>query len=526
MSVINIPFPVDSIVLGENVVGPMFNPSSLVPNCFAQGILTKDGHLDPMVPAQVVKIEAGASLRVFALHGNFSVAGVVGLPAYPATALSATFSSDGRVSNAVFGNIEGINTTNQTIHALHGIRASFLNGKCTNVRIDDTHWMPWTPNDCTTILPDRQKPDETPSFHHDIGGNSYVRIRKFGKECHGHGSMGDHPDPGFIYKIILTSTKDMKDMIVQMPTGCDGKPSDAAVAQGKKFLLECDKILQSKMKAIQLLETHVQPSSLDNIFAWLNAFIQAQPRPQIQTMHSLSSNFARPTSLSIAGAPALAASAWGQLLHDAPYSPSDTLVRPCKCTPIEKDKQCKNEFCKFKLATDHSILLQYPLKQAILQRFDANRAKKERAEAEAVAKASQDAQAADNDRAAAAAKKLAKAAEKLTTQKEAAARRQEAMAKRATERNTVSAAAAAAAAAASKGKPAAAASKGKPAAAASAKSAAAASAKSAAAASAKPAAAASAKSAASASAKPVKSSITKKRKEGGSKSKSKRRLRK
>jgi membrane protein involved in colicin uptake len=307
-------------------------------------------------------------------------------------------------------------------------------------------------------------------------------------------------------------------MIVQMPPGCDGKPSDAAVAQGKKFLLECDKILQSKMKAIQLLETHVQPSSLDNIFAWLNGFIQAQPRPQIQTMHSLSSNFARPTSLSIAGAPALAASAWGQLLHDAiPYSPSDKLVRPCKCTPIEKDKQCKNEFCKFKLATDHSILLQSPLKQAILQRFDANRAKKERAEAEAVAKASQDAQAADNDRAAAAAKKLAKAAEKLTTQKEAAARRQAAMAKRATERNTVSAAAAAAAAAASKGKPAAAASKGKPAAAASAKSAA----------SAKPAA--SAKSAASASAKPaaaVKSSITKKRKEGGSKSKSKRRLRK
>ena len=166
MSGINTPFPVDSIVLGE-VVGPIFAPSPLPPNCFAQGILTKHGHLDPSVPAHVVKIEAGAgeasaasaagtagaSLRVFALHGNFSVAGVAALPAYPATALSATFSRDGRVSNAVFGNIDRVDESNIIIHTLHGIRASFspANGRCTKVCIDDTYWMPWTPHDCTTI---------------------------------------------------------------------------------------------------------------------------------------------------------------------------------------------------------------------------------------------------------------------------------------------------------------------------------------------------------------------------------------
>ena len=451
MSGINTPFPVDSIVLGE-VVSHIFNPSPLPPNCFAQGILTKHGHLDPIVPAHVVKIEAGAgeasaasaagtagaSLRVFALHGNFSVAGVAALPAYPATALSATFSRDGRVSNAVFGNIDRVDESNVIIHTLHGIRASFspANGRCTKVCIDDTYWMPWTPHDCTTIKTDIQKPDETPSFHHDFTtGETYVSVRKFGKICVHSGArfeqMVEHPDPGFTYKIVLKSNKEM---VVKMPNAGayshmttvstvssipTDSPSEAGIARGKQFLLKCDEILQSKMKAIKWLETHhrIDEPSLVNIFGWMNGFIAAQPRPHIQHSLSLSTNF-----LTSPSAPAVSSSVWSGLMYDSrvPNSKSGRLVRPCKCTPTEKDPQCRNEFCNSKLAIDHSIILQDGLKQAILQRFDAKLKEKESAEAAVVA--------------AAATKKLETAAKKLADkqqQLELTAIRQEEMRKRA-----------------------------------------------------------------------------------------------
>ena len=126
MSGLNTPFPVDSTFLSD-VVGPIFNPSLDPPDCFALGLLTELG-LEPSVPSQVIKFEGlhphAGDLMVFGLHGMISPVGVMSTAQHPATALSATFSSDGRVSKAVFGTIEPVTKARQ-IHALAGIHASF-----------------------------------------------------------------------------------------------------------------------------------------------------------------------------------------------------------------------------------------------------------------------------------------------------------------------------------------------------------------------------------------------------------------
>jgi hypothetical protein len=254
--------------------------------------------------------------------------------------------------------------------------------------------------------------------------------------------------------------KSNKEMVVEMPSAGafshllssipTYSPSEAGIARGKQFLLKCDKLLQSKMQAIKWLETHrIDESSRGNIFGWMNGFIAAQPRPQIQTMHSLSTNFLMRPS-----APEVSSRVWSQLMHDSRVtnSKSDRLVRPCKCTPTEKDPQCRNEFCNSKLAIDHSILLQDGLKQAILQRFDAKLKEKESAEAAAVAKALQDAQEEEDKRTAAAVKKLEQKEAKRIFDEETATKRQAEIRERAAAK-LVSSAEAAAAAAALKGKP-------------------------------------------------------------------------
>ena len=127
MSELNTPFHVDSTFLSE-VVGPIFSPSLDPPDCFALGLLTEHG-LEPSVPSQVIKFEGlhhhAGDLMVFGLHGMISSVGVMSTAQHPATALSATFSSDGRVSKAVFGTIEPVTKDRQRIHALAGIHASF-----------------------------------------------------------------------------------------------------------------------------------------------------------------------------------------------------------------------------------------------------------------------------------------------------------------------------------------------------------------------------------------------------------------
>lgn len=434
MSGINKPFPVDSNLLG-GVVGPIFNPSQHPPNCFTQGIVKKDGTLDPSVPSQVVKFEqardADAEFSVFALHGNFSaVSGVMSSHAHPATALSATVSSEGHISKAVFGTIEPVTKSNIRIHALAGIHATFgmLSKKeparwgCTKVHIADTYWLPWIGcmkvsdilNDSLSPTPDAS--ESRPFFCCDFENDqTFVQFRTYSREIFSGDRFSTNMTFGCTTQIVLMPNGTITQRNVQ--GGGSGQPSVEAVARGKKMLLECNQLLQSKMAAIQWLE-HCTVDR-QTIFACMDGFQRAmQPRPG-------------PSIFGVGLMPAMRQTVFERLLHDpSPVSRPSVIsrfVKPCKCTPTHKDPLCANPFCRFKLpSSTPSILAQLVNREPVLARFEtaaaeAN-AKAAAAEAEAQAKAAA-AEAAAQAKAAAAEAKAAAAEAKAKAKAEAVSER-------------------------------------------------------------------------------------------------------
>lgn len=447
MSGINAPFVVDNDVLGS-VVGPIFNPSVTTPDVFAQGLLTQSLNLDPSVPSQVVKLQSSdAELSAFALHGNISHrSGVMSSPNHPATALSVTFSSDGRVSNAVFGTIKTVTADHQQIHATHGFHASFgiiparkmrnqpdqpdqaERWGCTKVVIGDTRWTPWISCTKVTDVEADAMRNEQPFFCHDfVTDERFVQFTKHTIPI-GTGFQNLY-DEGYVCKLILRPDGEIR----QLRVSGSGNPSSAAVERGKQILLECNAVLKSKMTTIQWLEHHRLAPQVNDVFGWMNGFIASHQR---QSMQSLFFG-ARPMT------PSMQTSIWSQLLSNPmAHVKSNKAVNPCKCTPMKHDPACINEFCKFKLAHAHpSILSQDGLKQMVLQRLD-EKARARAAAAAAAAKAEADAKAAKiAAEEAAVAKKLAAAeaaaARKLAAALEsaaAAARRKSEMAERAVAR--------------------------------------------------------------------------------------------
>ena len=454
MSGINAPFPVDTHVLGS-VVGPIFSPSVTPPDVFAQGLLTQSRNLDPSVPSQVVKLQSSAAgeLSVFALHGNIAHRiGVMSSANHPATALSATFSSDGRVSNAVFGTIKPVNADHQQIHATHGFHAlfgtipakkarNFVQAErwgCTKVVIGETHWAPWIScTKVTNVEHDASSQNEKPYFCHDfVTDESFVQFTKF-TDLIGNDGFGyvNQLDEGYVCKLILRPHGG----ITQYRVSGFGNPSDNVVERGKQILLECNAVLQSKMTTIKWLEHHrLARPQVNDVFGWMNGFIASHPRQSL---------FFGARQMT----PSMQTSIWSQLLIDprvAHAAKSNLAVKPCKCTPMQRDPACINEFCNFKLAHAHpSILSQDVAKQAVSQRLDATRNEIERAMAAKAAKAVQDAKELEARHAAEAtkksemaARKLEMAAKNLEDQKIATAIRQSEMAQRAAARIAASAA--------------------------------------------------------------------------------------
>jgi hypothetical protein len=440
MSGINTPFQVDEHVLG--IVGPIFNPSVTPPDVFAQGLLTQSLNLDPSVPSQVVKLQSSdAELSAFALHGNISHrSGVMSSPNHPATALSVTFSSDGRVSNAVFGTIKPVTADHQQIHATHGFHASFgtIPAKqaqkvvvekerwgCTKVVIGDTRWSPWISCTKVTDVEADAIRNEQPFFCHDfVSDEIFLQLTKHTIPI-GHGFEHLY-DEGYGCKLILRPDGE----ITQRRVSGSGNPSVDAVERGKQILLKCNALLQSKMTTIQWLEQQrLARPQVNDVFGWMNGFIASHPRQSL---------FFGARQMT----PSMQTSIWSQLLiNPMAHVKSNKAVNPCKCTPMQHDPACINEFCKFKLAHAHpSILSQDVAKQAVSQRLDATRNEMERAKAAKAAKAVQDAKEVEARHAAAAARKLEIAAKNLEDQKRATAIRQSEMAERAVARAAASAA--------------------------------------------------------------------------------------
>lgn len=386
MSGINTPFPVDSKVLGKNVVGPIFNPSSHPANCFAQGVVKKDGTLHPSVTSRVIKFEgldsgAGSPLSIFGLQGQISAsAGVMSSKSSPATALAATFTSDGHVSRAVFGTIEPVTQHNIRIHSVTGIHASFgpdsasAKWRCTKVVIGNTFWAPWVGcTKVTDVVDSSKRIKEEPFFCHDFTTDeTYVQIEKFDERI-SINQWVDETVPGYIYKITLRpdGTIDSRNI------SGTGTPSVVAVARAETMLRECNALLQSKMDAIKWLEDarverHENPErQVEYVFFWMHKFQESLQMPT-QRPHIFGNSLM----------PGMSALTLKKLMHNPANARAG--IYPCKCTPMNRDPMCNNDLCRFKYS--RLLLTQANDKKPVLDRFEAA-AQAAQAAAQAAAKA-------------------------------------------------------------------------------------------------------------------------------------------
>lgn len=396
MSGINTPFPVDSEVLG--LIGPIFG-AFRCQDCFAQGIVKKDGTLDPSVTSLVVKfkdiaLDSDKPLDVFSLQGRVSAsAGVMSSKSSPATALAATFTSDGHVSSAVFGTIEPVTHTHKSIHALAGIHASFgpasasasaKTWRCTKVEIMDTRWTPQLFKYTTR----EDRANDEPFFCHDFTtGETYV---KFQKKITKHWDS----EKGYVHYVHRMTLMPDGMIVTHNTTGV--MPSDVVVAQAEKMLRECNALLQSKIELIKWLEVarverHKQRDKQVNaVFSWMHEFHKRQIQIPILMQRSsiLRARSLIPDILAAghSRSPAMSRFLLERAIYDPvnlydPSNPMSRFIQPCKCTPMHHDPACKSDSCIFKNSS--LLLTQEKYRQPIISRIsrverETSRLEKER----------------------------------------------------------------------------------------------------------------------------------------------------